>query len=479
MYRHLRTKLHTTSRIFSPLPGNRRPLENAPALLDKWRVAFGAYLEADELDAPALRQLSSQVFLADGGRLHTLAFLMAAPRTPRRRADELIGSDVSAFRYIGHVARLAYYYETPAPEAFPDYIASQAFVTARLQRSLADGNEVALLSQELRILRDSDDIFDAPLKGAIGVPVAQLFASSDSSDLLRDEAGMVLTSMEDCGIMGEAVLAEYVDSLRANVNDAPDQYFGAGAIQTEIHAVGKVASHMNSALLRESFGVLFSIPAVGRMYPSLSAVAAAGGGGAMRRPAAHGRAAWRIAFDAAGVKRGTRTACHRMTVAAVVDVRDRRNVATCREVIRWPIDSLRYGAGGSRWRGAARGPGRGPDTRLDCRRPGTIRNAHAGPGRRDRRERPSRGESRRAARAGSGRRRPGSSSRRCTQPSPPTAKPPSSACGCEKRRSTRSCWACAEEAYPLRELIAAIYRTGNAHRHPARNRELNRLARAR
>ena len=24
MYRHLRTKLHTTSRIFSPLPGNRR-----------------------------------------------------------------------------------------------------------------------------------------------------------------------------------------------------------------------------------------------------------------------------------------------------------------------------------------------------------------------------------------------------------------------------------------------------------------------
>ena len=26
MYRHLRTKLHTTSRIFSPLPGNRRPL---------------------------------------------------------------------------------------------------------------------------------------------------------------------------------------------------------------------------------------------------------------------------------------------------------------------------------------------------------------------------------------------------------------------------------------------------------------------
>ena len=39
--------------------------------------------------------------------------------------------------------------------------------------------------------------------------------------------------------------------------------------------------------------------------------------------------------------------------------------------------------------------------------------------------------------------------------------------------------ACAEEAYTLRELIAAIHRTGNAHRHPARNRELNRLARAR
>ena len=39
--------------------------------------------------------------------------------------------------------------------------------------------------------------------------------------------------------------------------------------------------------------------------------------------------------------------------------------------------------------------------------------------------------------------------------------------------------ACAEEAYTLRELIPAIYRTGNAHRHPAQNRELNRLARAR
>ena len=39
--------------------------------------------------------------------------------------------------------------------------------------------------------------------------------------------------------------------------------------------------------------------------------------------------------------------------------------------------------------------------------------------------------------------------------------------------------ACAEEAYTLRELIAAIHRTGNARRHPARNRELNRLARAR
>ncbi|MCY4664609.1 MAG: hypothetical protein OXC00_08095, partial [Acidimicrobiaceae bacterium] len=39
--------------------------------------------------------------------------------------------------------------------------------------------------------------------------------------------------------------------------------------------------------------------------------------------------------------------------------------------------------------------------------------------------------------------------------------------------------ACAEEAYTLRELIAAIHRTGNAHRHPARNRELNRVARAR
>ena len=38
--------------------------------------------------------------------------------------------------------------------------------------------------------------------------------------------------------------------------------------------------------------------------------------------------------------------------------------------------------------------------------------------------------------------------------------------------------ACAEEAYTLRELIAAIHRTGNAHRHPARNRELNRLVRA-
>ena len=43
--------------------------------------------------------------------------------------------------------------------------------------------------------------------------------------------------------------------------------------------------------------------------------------------------------------------------------------------------------------------------------------------RRDRRAPPSRGESRRAAPAGCGRRRPGSSSRRCTQPTPPTAKP--------------------------------------------------------
>ena len=39
--------------------------------------------------------------------------------------------------------------------------------------------------------------------------------------------------------------------------------------------------------------------------------------------------------------------------------------------------------------------------------------------------------------------------------------------------------ACAEEAYTLRELITAIHRTGNAHRHPARNQQLNRLALAR
>ena len=39
--------------------------------------------------------------------------------------------------------------------------------------------------------------------------------------------------------------------------------------------------------------------------------------------------------------------------------------------------------------------------------------------------------------------------------------------------------ACAEEAYTLRELIAAAHRTRNAHRHPARNQVLNRLAPAR
>lgn len=36
--------------------------------------------------------------------------------------------------------------------------------------------------------------------------------------------------------------------------------------------------------------------------------------------------------------------------------------------------------------------------------------------------------------------------------------------------------ACAEEAYALRELIAAIHRTGNAGSYPTRNQELNRLA---
>ena len=101
MYRHLRTKLHTTSRIFSPLPGNRRQSRYLDLLLpDDCRHSFPTSPQVLEGFPEVRRRDEPEVVF----RVQFLRSLKNRPVT----GDESVYPVVNARRQMNQIRRVVY-----------------------------------------------------------------------------------------------------------------------------------------------------------------------------------------------------------------------------------------------------------------------------------------------------------------------------------------------------------------------------------
>ena len=234
----------------------RNPLVNAEDLLSKWRTAFQIYLELDESDHPAISQLNDQSFIVgsdygvfETGRLHTLAYLIGPNgRNDFQRAIDLSQSEVKSLEIIGHLAVTVL---SSRNLSYAGNERSYEFIVERIRTPPATDEGIRLLSEELRILKDSEKVFGTNLVGDIAIPIAELFVVSES-DLLRQRALDVLIEMGDGGVKSDRLLSQYIDDITvelASIGNRMQRRFRVLGRRNEIASIAELA-HSREVRLR-------------------------------------------------------------------------------------------------------------------------------------------------------------------------------------------------------------------------------------
>lgn len=255
------------------------PLPHASSLLRKWESAFSVYvLTENQPDLPAFAQLNNQSFLADDnyhalntGRFHTLAYLLtpnpasAFSRQYAHNINAMIQSNIFAMQYIGHAGRLAHTSGNLCLNGQScGFCQSHRYISDRIGRSGTDDSDSTLLSQEIRILSDTRNIYGKPLKGDIAVTLAKQFTASDHP-AVRFQAYKALRSMDDHGIQSERHFSNFVDSLTHQA-DASRVYRIAS--RDQVAEIAKLALDMRSLVLIRSLERVFAMPSVRHQHPA-------------------------------------------------------------------------------------------------------------------------------------------------------------------------------------------------------------------
>ena len=251
-------------------------------LLTVWENIFRRFLQEGNLTDPVLSQLTDETLLGDTdygvletGSYHTLAILLAPDdtkpvhgRSVLDQARHLTELPIQGLNYIGHLALMV---RLPQ-ERFPEqYAVSYNFVAAKLQRETVSDADNGLLSEEIRIIADSINVFGTRISGKIAEVLADRYVTSQSA-AVRFQAYKALENMFDCAVEAGPRLAEYIDSLTAQLTglDSSSQRFWTARMGQEIAFLAELVLKMASEPARTSLNRLFENNAVRYNLPGLA-----------------------------------------------------------------------------------------------------------------------------------------------------------------------------------------------------------------
>lgn len=233
--------------------------------LAQWRSAFSTYVDP-EFRGPARDQLDSRSFLVgrvplveeqssatdsdlENSRLHILAHILA-PRSLERALD-LTNSRVLGIERIGHLA-IATFPEDASDEKSKEYVAEQ------LRRKPVDQEDAALLLAEVSVLASSEKLFGSYLQGEIAIPLAELFAKSESPRV-RSVAGRALLSLADGGIAAESILVNHLHRLLRDLETSDDNPEGRpdhdADIETTVHLLSRLKTEPAVAAMKSVLAI--------------------------------------------------------------------------------------------------------------------------------------------------------------------------------------------------------------------------------
>ena len=229
-----------------------------------WRKIFGGMLEIASESDRVFVQLSDgdDALNEEAGRFHTLAWLIG--RDELGTALQQIQSPMAAVQRVGHMAVVVKKWVGYFDE-------SEKFVMEMIREPRVSEEDFVRLSDELRVLSDSVELFGSMLMGDIAIPVGEVFAESENL-WLQYMARDVLLSMIDCGVKADEVLSRYVEGVKEELIGIEDT--GARFVQTslmgqEIALVGDIGTGMGSDMLTEALSSLNELGVVRHSHPGL------------------------------------------------------------------------------------------------------------------------------------------------------------------------------------------------------------------
>ena len=229
-----------------------------------WRKLFGGILKVASQNDNVFVQLSDgdDALSEQAGRFHTLAWLIGSDEIGPTLQQ--IQSPMTAVQRVGYMAAVAKRWVRYFDE-------SEKFVIKMIREPRESKAEFVRLSDELRVLSESVELFGSMLMGDIAIPVGEIFAESENV-WLKYRARDVLLSMFDCGEKADEILTRYVVEVKEEligIEDIRARLIRTSELGSEITLIGDIGTGVGSNKLTEALSSLNELKVVRHSFPGL------------------------------------------------------------------------------------------------------------------------------------------------------------------------------------------------------------------